>query len=385
MHIPVQIEYMLRKLEDAGFEAYLVGGSVRDFLLGKTPSDFDITTNALPEQTIEVFGGDRVIPTGLKHGTVTVLHDGFASEITTYRTETTYSDGRHPDKVDFSRKLSDDLCRRDFTVNAMAMGLDGETVDLYGGKADLEKGIIRTVGDADLRFTEDALRILRAFRFASKLGFEIEKNTLLSAVKLANRLSLVSRERIFDELSKLICGMHAGKIVKLMYENKIFDCIFEKPVINEQAFSYFDRMPPLEAARFAALFLYDVRICEHVKSLKTSAEFLMHIGKIAECRLPESDDRPTLRRLLSKFSEAALDRCMAEGNDSGIGSKLFEIFDTEDCFSVGDLAISGKDVMEITGARGKEVGELLQALLFAVFDEKVANKREELIKYLKKS
>lgn len=385
MHIPVQIEYMLRKLAKAGFEAYLVGGSVRDFLLGKEPNDFDITTNALPKQTMEVFESDMVIPTGLKHGTVTVLHDGVCSEITTYRTETTYSDGRHPDKVDFSRNLSDDLCRRDFTVNAMAMGLDGEIVDLYGGKADLENGIIRTVGDADLRFTEDALRILRAFRFASKLGFEIEENTLSSAVKLAKRLSLVSRERIFDEFSKLICSKDAGRVVKLMYENALFDCIFEKPVINEQAFSYFDRMPASLAARFAALFLYDERICEHVKSLKTSAEFLTRISKIAECRLPDIDDKPTLRRLISKFSEAALDRCVAEGNDSGIGNKLFELFDTEDCFSVGGLAVSGKDIMEITGARGKEVGEVLQTLLFAVFDEKVANKREELIKYLKKS
>ena len=385
MYIPKQIEYMLRKLQNAGFDAYLVGGSVRDFLLGSKPSDFDITTNALPQQTVEVFECDRVIPTGIKHGTVTVLHDGYSAEITTYRTETTYSDGRHPDKVDFSRKLSDDLCRRDFTVNAMAMGLDGEVVDLYGGKDDLAKGIIRTVGNPDLRFTEDALRILRAFRFASKLGFEIEENTLLSAVSLAKRLSLVSRERIFDEFSKLICGRDACRIVKLMYKHGVFDCIFEKPVINESAFEYFDKMPPSQAARFAALFLYDERICEHAKSLKTSSEFYTRISKIAECRLPLHDDKPTLRRLISRFGEAAIDRCIAEGNESGLGNKLFEIFDTEKCFEVRDLDVNGKDVMEATGVRGKEVGEVLQTLLFAVFDEKVSNKKEDLIEYLKKS
>lgn len=384
MQIPSQIEYMLRKLTSCGYEAYLVGGCVRDFLLHKQPSDYDITTSALPEETMEIFADDRVIPTGLRHGTVTVLYDGVSAEITTYRTETTYSDGRHPDKVEFSRKLSDDLCRRDFTVNAMAMGLDGVLVDLYGGERDLADKKICAVGDPNERFFEDALRILRAFRFASKLGFEIEENTLSAAVLLAERLSLVSRERIFDELYKLICGKDAGRIVKLMYENKVFDCIFENPVVNEASFAYFDKTPPSPEARFAALFLYDERICEHVKSLKTSAEFAERIRKIAECRLPESRDKPTLRRLLAKFGEAALDRCIAEGNDSGIGNDLFEIFDLETCFSVSDLDIDGKEIMALTKRRGKEIGETLNILLLAVFDEKIKNNKADLIEYLKK-
>ncbi|MBQ6893532.1 MAG: CCA tRNA nucleotidyltransferase, partial [Clostridia bacterium] len=306
------------------------------------------------------------------------------SEITTYRTETTYTDGRHPDKVEFSRCVSDDLCRRDFTVNAMAMDIDGNIVDLYGGREDLEKKVIRAVGDPYERFFEDALRILRAFRFASKLGFDIEANTLSAAVSLADRLSLVSRERIFDELMKLICGMHAGKIVRLMYENKIFDYIFDRPVINEAALAYFDRMPPFENARFAALFLYDERICEHVKSLKTSSQFALHIKKIAECRLPESCDKPTLRRVISEYGYAALDRCTAEGNSSGLGNMLFEIIDTETCLAVSDLDISGSEVAAVTGRSGKAIGEALQMLLFAVFDEKVANNRADLTEYIKK-
>ena len=203
MQIPSQIEYMLRKLTSCGYEAYLVGGCVRDFLLGKEPNDYDITTSALPSETMEVFSCDRVIPTGLKHGTVSVLYDGVLAEITTFRTETTYSDGRHPDSVAFSKKISDDLCRRDFTVNALAMGLDGRLIDLYGGECDIKGQKIRAVGNPTERFTEDALRILRAFRFASKLGFEIEAGTLSAAVSLAGRLSLVSRERIFDELSDI--------------------------------------------------------------------------------------------------------------------------------------------------------------------------------------
>ncbi len=384
MHIPSQIEYMLRKLTDAGFEAYLVGGCVRDFLLHKVPNDYDITTSALPEEIMTAFEGDRVIPTGLKHGTVTVLYDGYSAEITTFRTETTYSDNRHPDKVEFSKNVCDDLRRRDFTVNAMAIGQNGLFIDLYGGESDLTLKKIRAVGDPRERFSEDALRILRAFRFAAKLGFDIEENTLFAAVSLAKRLSFVSRERIFDEFSKLICGMHAGEIVRLMYENKVFDCIFDTPVINEEAFAYFDRMPPFAEARFSALFLYDERICEHVKSLKTSSEFAARIKKIAECRLPDTYDKPTLRRLLSRYGEAALDRCIAEGNTSGIGNRLFELFDLESCFAVSDLDIDGKDIMEITGKSGKEVGDTLTMLLHAVFDEKVANKKEDLTEYVKK-
>lgn len=384
MHIPKQIEYMLRKLDCAGHEAYLVGGCVRDFLRREVPSDFDITTSALPSETMNVFASDKVIPTGIKHGTVTVIHDGLSAEITTYRTETTYSDGRHPDVVAFSKNLADDLCRRDFTVNAMAMDIDGMFVDLYGGKSDLVNKKIRAVGNPHERFSEDALRILRAFRFASKLGFDIEENTLLAAVSLSDRLSLVSRERVFDELMKLICGMYAGKIVRLMYENKIFDYIFDRPVINEAALAYFDRMPPFENARFAALFLYDKRICEHVKSLKTSSEFAMSVRLISECRLPDTYDKPTLRRVISKYGYAALDRCIAEGNSSGLGNILFELIDTETCFAVSDLDINGSDVAAVTGRSGKAIGEALQMLLFAVFDEKVANNREDLIDFLKK-
>ena len=222
MHIPQPIEYILQALGDAGYEGYLVGGCVRDFLLGKEPSDFDITTSALPEETMAVFAADRVIPTGLQHGTVTVLHDGMAAEITTYRTETTYADGRHPDSVSFSRDLGDDLCRRDFTVNAMAMDAAGSIVDLYGGRVDLDAKIIRAVGDPTLRFTEDALRILRAFRFAAKLGFAIEKNTLNAAIALAPRLALVSRERVFAELEKLLCGVSAGEILSIMADGGVF-------------------------------------------------------------------------------------------------------------------------------------------------------------------
>ena len=382
MHIPAQIEYMLRKLAAAGYDAYLVGGCVRDFLLLCEPSDYDITTSALPEETMATFEGDRVIPTGLKHGTVTVLYGGTSAEITTYRTETTYTDGRHPDKVEFSRDIADDLCRRDFTVNAMAMDFDGNIVDLYGGREDLEKRIIRAVGNPTERFTEDALRILRAFRFASKLGFEIEKDTLAAAVTLAPRLSLVSRERIFAELEKLLVGVSAGSVLETMYQGKVFDSIFDAPHINADAIEYVDSLPRRADIRLAALLLSDENAAKHVASLKTSTHFADSVNAAVECKLPEKIDKPTLRRLVGKSGkQAALDRAMIDRNTE-MFKALTSLLESENCFSISELDIDGGAVAA-TGRRGKEIGEALNMLLLAVFDEKVSNNRNDLTEFLK--
>lgn len=385
MHIPAPIAYILQKLAAAGYEGYLVGGCVRDFLLGKEPSDFDITTSALPEETMAVFAADRVIPTGLQHGTVTVLHDGMAAEITTYRTETTYADGRHPDSVSFSRDLGDDLCRRDFTVNAMAMDAAGNIVDLYGGRADLDAKIIRAVGDPTLRFTEDALRILRAFRFAAKLGFTIEKNTLDAAITLAPRLTLVSRERVFAELEKLLCGASAGEILSIMADGGVFEHIFEKPQIHTAALRYIDSLPPRADIRLAALLDGDPHADMHIASLKTSAHFADSVKAILACELPNTSELPALRRVIfTSGKQAALDRAQIE-QDPALYEALSALIENESCFTVADLAIGGGDVIAATNLRGKAVGEALQSLLFAVFDEKVANLREDLMDYLLKS
>lgn len=385
MRIPEPIAYILQKLAAAGYEPYLVGGCVRDFLLGKEPSDFDITTSALPEETMAVFAADRVIPTGLQHGTVTVLHGGVSSEITTYRTETTYADGRHPDSVAFSRNLSDDLCRRDFTVNAMAMDAAGNIVDLYGGRADLDAKTIRAVGDPTLRFTEDALRILRAFRFAAKLGFAIEKNTLDAAIALAPRMSLVSRERVFAELEKLLCGTSAGEILSIMADGGVLDCIFENPQINMDALRYIDTLPPRADIRLAALLNGDSRADAHIASLKTSAHFADSVKAILACALPKTSASPVLRRLIfANGKQAALDRALIEQNGE-LYAKLAALVENENCFSIADLAIRGADVIAATDLRGKAVGEALQRLLFAVFDEKITNVREDLMDYLLKS
>ena len=236
VRLPAPAMAALTRLRDAGYAAYLVGGCVRDALLGREPGDWDIATAALPEQTEAVFAGERVIETGLKHGTVTVLLDGTPLEITTFRTEAGYADHRHPDAVAFTPSLEEDLARRDFTINAMAwcpedhlirpsvrtgapspqgegLGPEGGLVDPFGGQADLEARVIRCVGDPYARFNEDALRILRALRFSAQLGFTIEPATAAAAFALRGTLTLVSRERIAAELTKLLCGPDARRVL----------------------------------------------------------------------------------------------------------------------------------------------------------------------------
>ena len=382
MRIPARIEYILQKLAAAGYEGYLVGGCVRDFLLGREPSDFDITTSALPEETMAVFAEHRVIPTGLKHGTVTVMHEGEPFEITTYRTETTYADGRHPDNVSFTRSLREDLCRRDFTVNAMAMGLDGEVVDLYGGREDLAAGIIRAVGEPTVRFTEDALRILRAFRFAAKLGFAIEENTLAAATALAPRLSLVSRERIFEELSKLLCGKCAGQILTVMYDGGVFDCIFEKPKIRKDSFLDIDSLPCRADIRLSSILLGDGNFAEHVRSLKPSTAFFTQVQDTLLCALPDGMDAATLYRAVYRYGASPLsDRALIAGCKD-LHEAVTALVEKADCLAVRDLAVTGEDVLAKTAFRGKDIKTALEKVLFAVFDGEIPNTREAQLEYL---
>ncbi len=214
--VPPSVSQCLDTLRRAGFSAYPVGGCVRDTLLGRTPGDWDITTSALPQQTMALF--PRTVPTGLAHGTVTVLLDDTPLEVTTFRREEGYGDGRHPDRVEFQASLEQDLARRDFTINAMALGPDGAVIDPFGGQADLEKGLIRAVGDPATRFGEDALRILRAIRFCAQLGFAIERTTAAAMAVQAPRLVHVSAERLVTELSKTLLSPRpawAGEFFRL--------------------------------------------------------------------------------------------------------------------------------------------------------------------------
>ena len=214
MKIPHGAKFIITRLNSNGYRGDIVGGCVRDYLLGKEPNDFDITTDALPDEMRRIFSDLKTVDTGIKHGTLTVIVDSVQYEVTTYRIDGEYSDNRHPDKVSFTNKLSDDLSRRDFTVNAMCYNEHDGVTDMFGGKEDLSARIIRAVGDPVLRFHEDSLRILRALRFAATLNFEIEKNTADAIFKTSSLLKNVSRERVYTEWKKLICGVGASRIIR---------------------------------------------------------------------------------------------------------------------------------------------------------------------------
>ena len=211
MQLPEHAAHAIRRLERAGFEAWAVGGCVRDSLRGAEPHDWDLCTSASPAQMQAVFADARVLTTGLRHGTLTVLTDGGPLEITTYRTEGGYSDGRHPDGVRFVTDIREDLARRDFTVGAMAWHPERGLCDPFGGQTDLKNGVLRAVGDADTRFQEDALRILRGLRFASKLGFAIEPETAAAMRRQVHRLDCIAAERIREELTGLLCGRYVQR------------------------------------------------------------------------------------------------------------------------------------------------------------------------------
>ena len=211
--IPAYVEKTLAALEAAGHQAYCVGGCVRDSLLGQEPGDWDVTTSALPEETKAVFG-EKAVPTGLKHGTVTVCWPEGKVETTTFRRDGAYVDHRHPEQVTFTDSLTEDLARRDFTVNAVALDLRGTLYDPFGGQTDLRKGILRCVGDPERRFSEDALRILRCLRFASRLGFAIDPETAAALVVCRELLREIAPERIHEELTKLLCGPHAAEVLR---------------------------------------------------------------------------------------------------------------------------------------------------------------------------
>ena len=213
LYIPPEIEYILSVFEKNGCEAYLVGGCVRDMLTGTPPHDYDITTSAEPDYTMQLF--EKTVPTGVKHGTVTVIYGGYSAEVTTYRSDGKYSDSRRPDSVTFVKTLKEDLARRDFTVNALAYSPSEGIKDYFGGSEDIEKKLLRAVGDPMRRFKEDALRILRLFRFSSVLGFEIEAETLNAALKSASLLKCISSERILEELEKTLAGVNPAALKPL--------------------------------------------------------------------------------------------------------------------------------------------------------------------------
>ena len=423
-------------LHGSGYEAYVVGGSVRDMYLGKDAHDFDITTNATPQATKELFKGCTVVETGIKHGTVTVVINGENIEITTYRREGEYTDSRHPDKVEFTTSLPLDLGRRDFTVNALAYDGDGEIVDLFDGVGDIKKGVIRAIGNPYERFGEDALRILRGIRFASTLGFVIENNTRQAMLDLKHLLHKISKERIAEEMNKFLCGKSVKSVLLDMWEvisevlpeirqmkgfdqknrHHIYDILTHTAVCIEN-------IPPIPHLRLAAL-LHDTGKPEAFSlDEKGEGHFYGHPHKseeIARRYLNEykydnftkdrvlllvrvhdtvvEEDRIYIKKRLNRMGKDAFFELISlQRADNAAQSPAFsrrdhfdavesiagEILREGDCLSLKNLAVRGSDLMEAGFPKGKILGEILDHLLKSVIEETVKNNKTALLKEAK--
>ena len=388
---PKQVAEAMARLENAGHSAYLVGGALRDALLSREAHDFDVTTSALPEDMERVFAGYPVIETGLKHGTLTVLIDGYPIEITTFRIDGEYRDARHPEGVTFTDRVEGDLARRDFTVNAMAYNETRGLVDEFGGREDLAAGILRAVGDPNARFSEDALRILRAFRFMSKLGFKIEENTLAATRACREGLSRISAERITAELCGLFEGKSAATALAAMKDCGIFGAIAPDFKMPMDAIGQINALP----AVFEVRFVYFLRDCADggeslIRHLRLSGASLSRVRRLLELRNFDlsSLTEERVRRLLAAAGRYAhdLDALVAVGGFFNIAdahrdtvlAMMAEIRARGDCLTLDGLAVDGRALMNL-GLRGRDIGTTLTALLDRVLAEPSLNQRERLL------
>ena len=437
LKIDKNAEKLLSELESCGFEAYMVGGCVRDSVMGREYHDIDITTNALPEDILRVFCSYKVIPTGIKHGTVTVLCDGEPFEITTYRIDGTYTDHRRPDSVEFTSDITADLARRDFTINATAMDKNGSVIDPFGGISDMKEGIIRCVGDPKKRFSEDALRIMRAVRFASQLGFVIDDDTATAIHDMKDLLQNISNERIRDELDKIVCGKNSTSVL-LEYSDVITSVIPEfKPSIGLDQRSPYHKYTVWEHTVRAIGFAPE-------NDVKLRRTLLFHdIGKPACMKLDETGrghfkqhDRvgaeiteKVMKRLhydtksisystalIANHSKKLRGRADVKKMMYRIGDELFfaltemkkcdnsaknefvleenlyfdkladtgrEIIAGNECRSLGGLDINGSELVAL-GLKGAEIGEMQHKLLELVMEDELPNEKEILLKYAEK-
>ena len=384
---------LLDTLHRAGYAAYVVGGCVRDSLLGLTPHDWDLCTSALPQQVMELFGAQRCIPTGLQHGTVTVKQSGALYEITTFRTEGTYTDGRHPDEVHFVPDVREDLARRDFTINAMAYNEKEGLVDPFGGQADLQSGIVRAVGVPRQRFTEDALRILRLYRFAARFGFAIDPPTAQAAQELCAHLDCVSVERIEEELAKLLSAPAPAAYL----DKKILLVIL--PELSSEALAaakpVVDACPAGEQAlpvRLAALLLSlgEDGIRRTLKRLRCSNALIEEAAVLVRETVPGVPVSLNIyaRRLLGKYNLCTVQRIAALGTalqperaaDFAALSELAEQLDADGvCCRVSQLAVNGRDLMAAGVPAGPGIRKVLEALLDGVIREEYPNERQALL------
>lgn len=395
--LPKNVENIIGSLEEHGFEGFAVGGCVRDSLLKKTPKDWDITTDALPVDMKKIF--KKTFDTGIAHGTVTVLMDGVGYELTTYRIDGNYSDGRHPDSVSFSKSLSEDLCRRDFTINAMAYSHNKGIVDLFGGRKDLQNGIIRAVGDAKKRFDEDALRMLRAVRFASQLGFKIDDDTFAAIKEKAKLLSKVSKERIFVELNKSLCGDFAQNI-KMVYTSGLYKYIGKEfAKLDKSIYDFYPRKFHNKKHMYWAAFLENIENVEAVKKIlfelksdnatRNNAYLLV---KELKNPLPSSDEdiRWSLHRIGADLFCDYIEILKSDKKNVNILDKIDTIenrysliLKENHAYEISMLDITGKDLMDIGISKGPKIGEVLEFLLKKVIENPLINEKSILLSLAK--
>ena len=445
LSLPAPVSELLARLKQAGFSAYAVGGCVRDSLLGLEPHDWDICTSALPGQMKEAFSGYHTVETGLKHGTLTVVIEHVPYEVTTFRVDGDYTDHRHPDSVIFVDDLTKDLARRDFTVNAMAWSPENGLQDPFGGRQDLSAKIIRCVGEPEQRFDEDALRVLRALRFAAVYDFDIEPDTARALRKMAPDLKRIAGERIREELLKLLCGKAAGRILR-EYPEVLAEIIPEiRPMIGYDQHNHHHSYDlwehtvrgiegvPADPVLRLTMLLHDTGkpvVCTtdekgeaHYKGHpKVSEEIAYRTAEVLHldnafrdrlCTLVRHHDTPLrtengeintdrsfLLRRLNKFGEEDLralflihrsDRIAtgyttAERENIRLNERmnaLDALLAGQPCFTLKDLAVNGRDLTAL-GLKGKAVGDALQMLLEAVMDGKTENDKDILLDYLNK-
>ena len=419
IEMPYEAEWIIDNIRSHGYEAFIVGGCVRDAVLGRIPGDWDITTSAKPEQVKEIFG--KTVDTGLKHGTVTIIKHGKGYEVTTYRIDGEYLDGRHPETVEFTPDLREDLKRRDFTINAMAYSHETGIVDEFEGMEDLKRRVIRCVGCAGDRFTEDALRILRAVRFAAQLDFVIEDETYKAIVKIAPNLTHVSKERIQVELTKLLLSDHPEKIWMVDetgiadYVTSGFPEVFERELERENSHNAGENETPgtsgclVDGASRDALkecwiglaalpadkshrwagFLRHMTPEQAVKILRGLKLDNDTIGNVKSMvmafQAPLAVDKVQIRKLLSRVTEyqflGAMQLKKLDGDETVPELlRLFEeIREAGDCVSLKQLAVNGGDLLQQGLEKGKQIGDGLMYLLNLVLEEPKLNKKDILL------
>ena len=438
INLPDEVKNIISRLESAGHEAYAVGGCVRDSLMGKTPHDWDLTTSALPDEIETIFSDFKLVTVGKRFGTIAVIQNGVPYEITTFRVDGEYTDSRHPDEVRFTPRLSDDLSRRDFTVNAMAFSERTGLVDLFGGEEDLRFGVIRCVGDPEERFSEDALRILRALRFAAVFGFSIEPFTQSAALKRRNTLNEIAAERIRVETVKLLCAQHPGTILRRF--KQVFAVFipelsatfgFEQDSVhhNRDVFRHtvaaVENIEPSPTLRLTMLFhdigkplsrTVDADGQAHYKGHPTIGSAMtdeimrrLHFSnsEIYEVTtlIKHHDDRlkpdgfmlkkyletlgaDMMRKLLKVQRADILAQSMYKREEKiqtldTVSAEVERIIQSGECYNLKMLAVSGKDLIRMGVKSGEEIGVILKKILREVMKGNLENEKETLLSFAK--